>query len=240
MQERTWGRSGERKRRVIALQGRSMRPSGAGYLLFPPFSLHSPSSSLLPISPAVYEGIQSVSVREPAYAHWGLHTQAHSAKQKQATKTVSVNLWYYIFFYNAHPLHAHWYSYFFTPQHTWLFSLSLIMQTWLTHTQTQKYSKHRHIYRETRTHCERASLMDSEDSNFPSATKDRKPSELNYPCLTHTRQDYKHIHTSTHLDTSSVVIVDMHIHISLHSLNHCGMLRIAQSKSHTQSNWAEH
>lgn len=137
---------------------------------------------------------------------WGTSNYYTNAKMKRwylqgtMTKTVSVNLWYYIFFYNAHPLHAHWYSYFFTPQHTWLFSLSLIMQTWLTHTQTQKYSKHRHIYRETRTHCERASLMDSEDSNFPSATKDRKPSELNYPCLTHTRQDYKHIHTSTHLD----------------------------------------
>lgn len=158
------------------------------------------------------------------------HTVQNKSKQPRPFQLICEIIY---FFYNAHPLHAHWYSYFFTPQHTWLFSLSLIMQTWLTHTQTQKYSKHRHIYRETHTHCERASLMDSEDSNFPSATKDRKPSELNYPCLTHTRQDYKHIHMSTHLDTSSVVIVDTHIHISLHSLNHCGMLRITQSKSHT-------
>lgn len=156
MQERTWGRSAERKRRVIALQGRSVRPSGAGYLLFPPLSLHSPSSSLLPISPAVYEGIQSVSVREPAYAHWGLHTQAHSAKQKQATKTISVNLWNYIFFYNVHPLHAHWHSYFFTPQHTWLFSLSLIMQTWLTH--TQRHRNTANTYTERRAHTVRGPL----------------------------------------------------------------------------------
>lgn len=124
----------------------------------PPFSLHSPSSSLLPISPAVYEGIQSVSVREPAYAHWGQHTQAHSAKQKQATKTVSVNLWNYIFFYNVHPLHAHWYSYFFTPQHTWLFSLPLIMQTWLTHTHRHRNTANTDTYTERRAHTVRGPL----------------------------------------------------------------------------------
>lgn len=60
------------------------------------------------------------------------------------------------------------------------------------------------IYRYTHVHtgCEKVSLMESEDSNFPSATKDRKPSELNYPCLTHT-QTGQHSRSHSHRHTRS-------------------------------------
>lgn len=74
------------------------------------------------------------------------------------------------------------------------------------------------IHRYTRVHtvCEKVSLMESEDSNFPSATKDRKPSELNYPCLTHI-QTGQHTHTRTL--TPSLVIIETHT--SMHTLSCC-------------------
>lgn len=64
--------------------------------------------------------------------------------------------------------------------------------------------------------------MDSEDSNFPSATKDRKPSELNYPCLTSTRQEHTlqptHRGIFTHTHTNPV-----------RTLSHSDMQEITQS-----------
>lgn len=72
------------------------------------------------------------------------------------------------------------------------------------------------IYRNTHVHtgCEKVSLMESEDSNFPSATKDRKPSELNYPCLTHT-QTGQHTGTHTHSHTLTCNHRNTHIHAHL-------------------------
>lgn len=76
------------------------------------------------------------------------------------------------------------------------------------------------IYRNTHVHtgCEKVSLMESEDSNFPSATKDRKPSELNYPCLTHT-QTGQHTRTHTHTLIPSLAIIETHT--SMHTLSCC-------------------
>lgn len=69
-----------------------------------------------------------------------------------------------------------------------VFPLFLFVTTWHTH-RLNRLTTHVHTY------CERTSLMNSEDSNFPSATKDRKPSELNYPCLTHARRDQQRAHS---------------------------------------------
>lgn len=55
--------------------------------------------------------------------------------------------------------------------------------------------------------------MDSEDSNFPSATKDRKPSELNYPCLTHTLDETTHTHTQAAVFVDTQTHKHTHIHL---------------------------
>lgn len=76
------------------------------------------------------------------------------------------------------------------------------------------------IHTRVHTVCEKVSLMESEDSNFPSATKDRKPSELNYPCLTHIQTEHTHTHTYTL--TPSLAIIGTHT--SMHTLSCCDIL----------------
>lgn len=81
----------------------------------------------------------------------------------------------------------------------------------------------RHTNGNTQIHtpvCEKVSLMESEDSNFPSATKDRKPSELNYPCLTHIQTE--HTHTLSLSLIPSLVIIETHT--SMHTLSCCDIL----------------
>lgn len=111
-------------------------------------------------------------------------------------------------------------------------SVSATIQTRIhdTNMRIQIHNKHT---KHTHTHCERVSLMDSEDSNFPSATKDRKPSELNYPRLTH--QTRPHVHTHTHTLGCIFTCNHRHTHTSMHTLSYCDMLRITQSESRKQT-----
>ncbi len=234
MQERTWGRRAERERRVIALQGGSLRPSAAGYLLFP-LSVCSPSLSSF--SPFPLQSMKALSqlVSDSRHTHTKVSTHTHTQNQRC---TVQSKHWGYcdfifiLFFF----CYAGCYRYSFSPHAG--FSLCLCHYASMTQTCIYPYTTNTHTH--THTHCERISLMDSEDSNFPSATKDRKPSELNYPCLTHTRRGHMHSHTHTHTcvntgTASSLAITGTHTHTSMRTLSHCDMPRITQSESRKQT-----
>lgn len=192
------------KERVIALQGGSLRPSAAGYLLFF-LSLRSPSlSSFPPISPAVYEGTQSVSLRV------GVCTPG---TRQRNTMYVHNNTPHFSF----NSIVTLYFIFMLCIAYVVIVAL-LLLHAPRIRLFFQKYANmtHTHVHNKQKTHTQKGSLMDSEDSNFPSATKDRKSSELNYPCLTHKNQTrpqaHMHAHTS---DTSSHAHTHTHAHLKL-------------------------
>lgn len=111
-------------------------------LTFPLFFLH--------ISPAVYEGAQSVSVRALARTHRGLRWE----QNKQASKKVSVslNLRLYILYLSCPSSARSWLQLRPYPRRTCIFfSLSLNAPRW--HTQTDSTNTQNRY-----THTERGSL----------------------------------------------------------------------------------
>lgn len=186
MQERTWGRNAVRMREESdSSAGRKPETICCWLPAVPPhLTPHLPF--LLSLSPCSLWR-HSVTYCQVSSTHQGLHT---CAVQSQAfSSTVSS---YFLLKLSAQCPSWLTSSYPATPHASFSLTVPLYKQCNARHKQAYTDTHQAH------TLCERVSLMDSEDSNFPSATEDRKPSELNYPCLTYTRRDNNHTHTHSH------------------------------------------
>ena len=122
---------------MIALQGGSVRPSAAGYLLFP-LSLHSPSFSSFSPFPLQSIKVLSQLVSENWCLVTGDFTHTHATeKSKQEDFSFNEFVTLHFIFNTFH----HWlcYIYVITPKHTGLFSsMSLSPETCRRGTHTEE------------------------------------------------------------------------------------------------------
>lgn len=219
MQERTWGRSAERKRRrVIALQGGSVRPSAVGNLLVP-LSLLTFPCLFLPISPVVYEG--------SLHTHTTTQTCTKEARRFHF-QLICLTLCFIFIILN-------------TPHASFL-SISLSLQKYadLTHAHAHTFTINT---QNTLTHTY---ILWEGLSNgfwrfqFPLCHQRQKTLWAQLPLShTHTGWDHVHAHTNMHeMDASSLVFIDRRTHIHAH------LKPLWHAENHTirvtQANWKEY